>query len=85
METHSPGVAVSSGDHPVLVDQGTSAEMESVTLSSKDETAGLLHQVAKKMAYRSYQLVRSSMGVVRCSVLRDASTLRAGIKLATFQ
>ena len=31
-ETHSPDIAVSSSDHPVLIDQGTSAEMESVGL-----------------------------------------------------
>ena len=48
MEKHSPDVAVSSGDHPVLVDQGTSTEMESVgLLSSAEERPGLLHQVAK--------------------------------------
>ena len=45
MEKHSPDVAVSSGDHPVLVDQGTSAEMESVgLLSSAEERSGLSHE-----------------------------------------
>ena len=29
---YSPDIAVSSGDNPVLIDQGTSAEMESVGL-----------------------------------------------------
>ena len=43
METHSPDVAVSSGDNPVLIDQGTSAEMESVgLLGSKKERSRLL-------------------------------------------
>lgn len=47
MGKHSPDIAVSSGDHPVLIDQGTSTEVESVgLLSLKKERPGLL-QVAK--------------------------------------
>ena len=43
MEMYSPDIAVSSGDNPVLIDQGTSAEMESVgLLGSKKERSRLL-------------------------------------------
>ena len=54
-ETHSPDIAVSSSDHPVLIDQGTSAEMESVgLLGSKKKRTTLVTSSGQIKTCRSY-------------------------------
>ena len=53
MEMYSPDIAVSSGDNPVLIDQGTSAEMESVALRSHQKMHLLPERVDAEVLRRS--------------------------------
>ena len=50
---YSPDIAVSSGDNPVLIDQGTSAEMESVALRSHQKMHLLPERVDAEVLRRS--------------------------------